>query len=104
MKCKNCHNLHILTDLKDEVIGKWCPNINDCPDIEIERECEYYNAMTNADKIRNMTDEELAEFWANETICEHCIHDNNQRCDFDTVCTRSYAEAMAFKWLQKEVE
>ena len=71
MKCKNCHNLYILTDLKDEVICKWCPNINDCPDIEIERECEYYNAMTNADRIRNMTDEKLAEFW--EHGCDEVI-------------------------------
>lgn len=104
MKCKNCHNLCNITDITGENVGRWCPKINDSVDIEIDRNCDKYIGMTNADRIRNMTDEELAEFWANETICEHCIHDNNQRCDFDTVCTRSYAEAMAFKWLQKEVE
>lgn len=61
-KCKNCNNLYNMTDITGEKIGNWCPKINDSPDIEIERECEYCNAMTNGDKIRNMTDEELADF------------------------------------------
>ena len=101
-KCKNCKHL----EYKDDGIERyaWCPLVGDNPNLEFERWCGAFKKMTNADRIRKMTDEELAEFWANETICEHCIHDNNQRCDFDTVCTRSYAEAMAFKWLQKEVE
>lgn len=95
MKCKNCNNLHILTDLKDEVIGKWCPNINDYPDIEIERKCKCYNSMTNADKIRNMSDEELAWFlckvkadyqWVNQ---EYPNEENGGEWE---------------EWLQKEVE
>ena len=105
MKCKNCNNLHILTDLKDEVIGKWCPNINDCPDIEIERECEYCNAMTNADRIRNMSDEKLADYLLeiartkgeNMYICNH--DDHNGTCLKGETC-----EECTLEWLQKEVE
>lgn len=60
-KCKNCKNLLA----KEEIsIGhlhsyRWCPVINDNPDIERERDCYDYECMTNADKIRSMTDEEL---------------------------------------------
>jgi hypothetical protein len=101
MKCKNCNNLHYLTDLKDEVIGKWCPNINDCPDIEIERECEYCDTMTNADRIRNMSDEELAELLYKTVI----------RCgeNLFNCCEPLAGECMEcvdcyISWLQKEVE
>lgn len=45
-------------------IGKWCPKIQDNPDLEFERDCEYYKVMTQADRIRNMTDEELAEHFS----------------------------------------
>ena len=39
---------------------KWCYVTNDCPDIECERSCDEYECMTNADRIRNMSDKELA--------------------------------------------
>ena len=39
---------------------RWCDKINDCPDIEVEIDCEYFKPKTNADRIRSMTDEELA--------------------------------------------
>ena len=63
-KCKNCRNLLA----KEEIsIGhlhsyKWCPVINDNLDDELERDCDDFECMTNADRIRNMTDEELAWF------------------------------------------
>lgn len=47
---------------EDGIVGKWCPKINDSPHLDIERDCEHYKAMTNADRIRSMTDEELASF------------------------------------------
>lgn len=111
MKCKNCKNLHILTDLKNEVIGKWCPNINDCPDIEIERECEYCDTMTNADKIRNMSNEELAEWLHNMTQFFNdddkdeldpmiSIFDLDKECEVEV--RDSYGDLL--EWLQKEVE
>lgn len=102
MKCKNCNNLHIMTDLKNEIIGKWCPNINDCPDIEIERECEYRDTMTNADRIRNMSDEELAEFLLSDdfyTDCDTCKEPESEYGDCIGRC-----ENELLRWLQKEVE
>ena len=61
-KCKNCTNLYNLSDENDMIVGKWCPKINDSPDLEAERECRNYKCMTQADCIRSMSDEELAEF------------------------------------------
>lgn len=63
-KCNNCTNLYNLSDENDVIVGKWCPKINDSPDIEAERECRNYKRMTNADRIRAMSDEELAEHFS----------------------------------------
>lgn len=54
-KCKNCKHLHTMYDCRDESF-KWCAYINDNPHEDIERDC----AMINADRIRRMTDKELA--------------------------------------------
>ena len=62
-KCKNCNNLYNLSNKDDVIVGKWCPKINDSPHLDMERNCEHYKAMTNADRIRNMTDEELAKWF-----------------------------------------
>lgn len=61
-KCKNCNNLYNLSNKDDVIVGKWCPKINDSPHLDMERNCEHYKAMTNADRIRSMTDEELDDF------------------------------------------
>ena len=62
-KCKNCTNLYNLSDENDVVVGKWCPRINDSPDIDMKRECEHFKRMTQADCIHSMSDEELAELF-----------------------------------------
>ena len=69
--------------------------------------------MTQADRIRSMSDEELAEFLADSEIFSPC-----KNCDFHFVdamnddckapdgwiCTKGYAAALIQKWLQSEVE
>lgn len=65
---------------------------------------DYYKPMTNADRIRNMTDEELAGFLEGFTVCDHCEYYKNERCAMENPCVHAFAEAMAFKWLQAEVE
>lgn len=60
--------------------------------------------MTNAERIRNMTDEELAEFLAELNACEKCKYDSSMGCLFENPCTKSFAEAMALEWLKAEVE
>ena len=52
IKCRNCFFYR----------NEWCEKIVDSPDPEEARDCAYFREMTNADKIRSMTDEELAEF------------------------------------------
>ncbi len=63
-----------------------------------------FKRMTNADRIRNMSDEELAEFLEGFTVCDHCEYYKNERCAMENPCVHAFAEAMAFKWLQAEVE
>lgn len=59
---------------------------------------------TNADRIRNMSDEELAEFLETYSICEHCKYDSNHSCTLQNPCVHALAQAIALEWLQAEVE
>ena len=52
IKCRSCFFYR----------NEWCEKIVDSPDPEEVRDCAYFREMTNADKIRSMSDEELAEF------------------------------------------
>ena len=52
IKCRNCFFYR----------NEWCEKIVDSPDPEEARDCNYFRDMTNADRIRAMSDEELAEF------------------------------------------
>ncbi len=56
VKCKNCKNLGTKDNGFDAY--SWCKEINDCPQEDIERDCGYYVPMTNADRIRSMTENE----------------------------------------------
>ena len=49
--CKKCNNL----------VNDWCEKVIDSPDPDMKRDCQYFCEKTNADRIRSMTDEELAE-------------------------------------------
>ena len=50
--CKKCNNL----------VNDWCEKVIDSPDPDMQRDCKYFCEKTNADRIRAMSDEELAEF------------------------------------------
>ena len=50
IKCRSCFFYR----------NEWCEKIVDSPDPEEVRDCAYFREMTNADKIRSMSDEELA--------------------------------------------
>ena len=47
--CKKCNNL----------VNDWCEKVIDSPDPDMQRDCQYFCEKTNADRIRNMSDEEL---------------------------------------------
>ena len=88
-KCKNCKYLDtVQNDLRSEPF-KWCVCTDDSPVLDMERDCENYAPMTNADRIRSMTDEELAAFIIN----------------FDNHFGEEYeGEQSCLAWLQKESE
>ena len=48
--CKKCNNL----------VNDWCEKVIDSPDQDMQRDCQYFCENTNADRIRAMSDEELA--------------------------------------------
>ena len=52
--CKKCNNL----------VNDWCKKVIDSPDQDMQRDCQYFCEKTNADRIRAMSDEELADFLA----------------------------------------
>lgn len=67
--------------------------------------------QTNADRIRAMSDEELAEFMANKggyIACNQCdfFNRDEEKCESPSgwLCTKGYAEALIHNWLQSEVE
>ena len=61
IKCKNCKNSQYSTD-EDGNKLHWCPIFADSKDMEADRICTSFEPQTNADRIRNMTDEKLAAY------------------------------------------
>lgn len=62
--------------------------------------CRCDSRPTNADKIRNMSDEELAEFLAYNAYCEECYVKKDDSCCYpDGTCKQKHLE-----WLQSEAE
>ena len=60
---------------------------------------EYNQSLTNADKIRSMTDEELADFLSVNAFCDCCsIHD---KCD---AYQEDSCKNVFIKWLQSKAE
>ena len=88
VKCNNFKNLGRKDNGFDAY--SWCEKINDCPHEDIERDCEHYAPMTNADRIRSMTGEELA-------MALLCVLRNLLKSD--KVC-----KDCTLSWLQKESE
>jgi translation initiation factor 2 beta subunit (eIF-2beta)/eIF-5 len=63
-----------------------------------------FEAITNADKIRSMSDEELAEFLEKFEVCSYCEYMDKEICTLDNPCVHGFAVAMTLKWLQSEAE
>lgn len=84
MKCNTCRNLCKRRD-EDGTLYDWCGKVIDSPVKDLERYCPYYHLATNADRIRNMDDYDLAIFLENVS-CKHAD-------------TESW-----FDWLKQEVK
>ena len=58
------------------------------------------STKTNSERIRNMTDEEFAEFLAYNAYCEECYVKKDDSCCYpDGICKQKHLE-----WLQSEAE
>lgn len=62
--------------------------------------------ISNADRIRNMSDEQLAKFLSDFTVCKICEHYNKEfdRCDSIPICVTKYAEVIVGDWVKQPVE
>lgn len=62
--------------------------------------CRCDSRQTNADRIRNMSDEELAEFLAYNAYCEECYVEKDDSCCYpDGTCKKKHLD-----WLKSEAE
>ena len=59
--------------------------------------------ITNADRIRNMTDEELYKFLRYFGVCRICKHRKDEGCD-NRGCTQEEVDGFLKEWLQAEVK
>ena len=92
IKCKNCNNLHRA--------NHWCEKVLDSPDEERLRDCRHFWERTNGDRIRSMSDEELAKFLGRvKEPCDYC-----QLADYAGACTESLCDDAMMKWIQQIAE
>ena len=63
--------------------------------------CRCDNRKTNADRIRNMSDEELAELLFNKSRCDNCFANCN---DKDNCPSLGSCYSRHLEWLQSKVE
>ena len=70
-----------------------------CFECTHNRATDHWKPITNADRIRNMSDEELAEF-----LCE--VYDDDESCGkfINGIVIPYYCENSIKEWLQAEVK
>ena len=95
--CQKCNNL----------VDDWCEKVIDSPDPDMQRDCQHFCEKTNADRIRSMSDEELATHlhdigWDCHLCAEHGRLDNEpllrgEKCDEKCV-------EHCLEWLKKPAE
>ena len=90
MKCNKCSNANICLDHIE------IPSLSGCTSGIPDRK-----VPTNADKIRNMSDEELAEQLFNKSRCDNCFANCN---DKDNCPSLGSCYSRHLEWLQSEVK
>ena len=89
IKCRSCFFYR----------NEWCEKIVDSPDPEKVRDCAYFREMTNADKIRSMSGEELA-LW----ICGVYDIEEEHGKFINGIIIPGYAPHDIEEWLQQPAE
>ena len=86
--CKKCNNL----------VNDWCEKVIDSTDPDMQRDCQYFCEKTSADRIRAMSDEELAELLLDGCRGSKC--DDQPQNEWESVnCFQC-----RIKWLQQPAE
>ena len=86
VKCKNCNNYR----------NDWCEKVIDSPDPDMERDCRHFWEKTNADRIRAMSDEELAK--VPSQFGYSCVFPQKECGESDT------CEKCLLEWLKQTAE
>lgn len=89
MKCDKCQNKAWCYDGNHELTRHGCAENNWC--------C--FSPITNADRIRAMTDEELAKWMANKVECQYCSVRSEWCTESEASCRTNWLD-----WLKQEVE
>ena len=87
MKCNKCGNANICLDHIE------IPSLSRCTSGMPDRK-----VPTNADKIRSMSDNELAEWINTKNTCEQCAYEP------EDVCMKEPCTNGILKWLQSKAE
>ena len=88
--CKKCNNL----------ANDWCEKVIDSPDQDMQRDCKYFCEKTNADRIRAMSDYELAQMLATGKgtfTCLKCMEFIDGECSMK-------CDERCLEWLQQPAE
>ena len=107
-KCKNCKHMIYQKVVFNYTTTEYpyCPAIEEClDDIDKEIVCSGFEGITNADRIRSMTDEELAEFFlkVNTAYAEPCMTGESD-CVWEDYPTHDKGCKDCFlEWLKSEV-
>ena len=86
--CKRCNNL----------VNGWCEKVIDSPDPDMQRDCQHFWEKTNADRIRAMSDEELAK-WILQFVIDCTELTLGEDCRFE-----DGSEATMVEWLKQPAE
>ena len=82
---------------------KWCADIYCCMFSQQVTECQDFRPMTNADRIRAMSDDELSSWIADIAMCNNCRAKNT---DTANPCKGLYVGCKGnwLDWMKQEVE
>lgn len=94
--CKKCNNL----------VNGWCEKVIDSPAPDMARDCRHFCEKTNADRIRAMSDEELAEWLVKKTVYQESAFSPPSYLNFLTSRddTKENAIKGTAEWLKQPAE
>lgn len=96
----------------DDLRSTGNPDINNPATVSmleyLSKKAHNANKMTNYDRIRNMTEEELAQLLSEFNVCRVCkqFDKNARQCNEHSkfLCTKEYEELVSYEWLKQTVE